>query len=143
MTEWSRTNVAVLIAAAVGVVVLLVVLLSGSGGGDVSEVERVVAQIRAAELDHYAKYREYVATGWAPRPRFEVDGSEVAWASEPGFQRLGFAPDAPALVGTYRVTVDERGFVVTGVCDVDGDGHQRVVTATATQEATVSSGDEL
>ena len=107
MTEWSRTNVAVAVAAVVGVVVLLVFLATAvTGAGDPGEVARVGAQIRDAELRHYAKYEEYVATGWAPRPRFEVDGVEVAWASDPGFGRLGFVPEDASLVGSYRVTVD-------------------------------------
>lgn len=132
---------------AIGGGLLLAVVLVAIGlsmiptsGSARDELPRVVEAIRQAELEHHRRYHEYVATDWAPRERFDVDGTPVDWRSSPDFGRLGWRPEeGMQLYGSYRVTLTENDFQVMGVADLDGDGRHTVVIATAEQAAELRS----
>jgi hypothetical protein len=118
-----------------GGIVLVLTLRSGNGAAR-EELPRLVNSIRKFELDNYGPFQEYVSAEPAPRPAHAVDGNAVPWASNDGFDKLGWAPDdVGAVVGSYRVAATATGFTVTGTCDLDGDGERAVFVATEKEEA--------
>ena len=87
--------------------------------------------IRTAEQGYFFAHGRYLG-----EPRFRPDPvpseSLRSWDRNSHFESLGWSPEG-LVRGSYRVTVSESGedFLMTGICDVDGDGDFASYTATA------------
>ena len=129
----------VLIGAAVVVVLALIavpIVMGTSRKSARAEVPLLVDEIRELELRYRSSFGEYVSAEPAPRLPHLVDAAPATWASNRGFDAIGFAPPEPeAVVGSYKVAATEAGFTVTGTCDVDGDGRRAVYVATEAEPA--------
>lgn len=127
-------------AAVIGVLGLIAVPLFMSVGKNSSreEVPLVVESLRRAELFHFKQFGEYVAIESGPRAPTTVGTTSAPWATNAGFTALGWTPGEVGLsdlYGSYKVSVTDAGFKVTGTCDVDGDGERATFEATADDEA--------
>lgn len=127
-------------AAVIGVLGLIAVPLFMSVGKNSSreEVPLVVESLRRAELFHFKQFGEYVAIESGPRAPTTVGTTSVPWATNAGFTALGWTPAKEGLsdlYGSYKVSVTDAGFKVTGTCDVDGDGERATFEATVDDEA--------
>jgi hypothetical protein len=127
-------------AAVIGVLGLIAVPLFMSVGKNSSreEVPLIVESLRRAELFHFKQFGEYVAIEAGPRSPTTVGKSSVPWKPNPGFTALGWDPGQEGLselYGSYRVSVTDNSFKVTGTCDVDGDGERATFEATVEEEA--------
>lgn len=126
-------------ATVIGVLGLIAVPLFMSVGKNSSreEVPLIVESLRRAELFHFKQFGEYVAIESGPRAPTAVGASSVAWKSNAGFEALGWTPAQEGLselFGSYKVSVTDTGFKVTGTCDVDGDGERATFEATVDEE---------
>jgi type II secretory pathway pseudopilin PulG len=136
----------ILIAVAVVAVLILVaipLLLSGSKQGQLTEVPLNVNAIRTAEIQYHDAFGEYVSAEAAPRAPHAVDPNPIPWAPSRGFNRLSWAPETEAVVGSYSVTATSDGFTVFGACDVDGDGARATFEANLAQEAKATSAENV
>lgn len=110
------------------------------------EVPLVVESIRAAEFAYHDPFGEYVSAESAPREPHLVDENPVAWASNGGFDKLGWKPGDVGLdtiYGSYKVATTKDGFTVIGTCDIDGDGERAIYEATAEAEATAKTASNV
>lgn len=142
MERITRTHVA--IGAVVLVVVLLAVGIPLYRGSSVKarrdEVPAYVEQIRVALIAYHAAFGEYTGADPAPRDAGALDETAVPWVSSTdgvvdegyrGFVRMAWEPpDLSAVYGSYSIRLTDTGFVVTGLCDVDGDGRRAEFRAT-------------
>jgi hypothetical protein len=103
------------------------------------ELPLIVDEIRKFEIAYQKPFGEYVSAPYAPRAPHAVDGERAAWATNAGYEKLGFSPieslGADELYGTYRVAITASGFTVTGTADIDGDGERSVYVATESEPA--------
>ncbi len=118
----------------VAVVVLLLVIavpfgINKSKKSRRAEVPLVVKAIHQAEEAHDAAFGGYIECEAAPRPMHAVTKDPVPWASNRGYGRLSWAPEAAELYGAYKVALEGDGFTVTGACDIDGDGERALFKA--------------
>lgn len=117
-----------------GLLLLAIAITAGlprwSKGRNISaraEVPLVVDALVAAQVAHHDKHGSWFRFGPAPRPSSELDPGAVPW----GQSLTGsFSPPLPRVRGSYTVSIEDGRFVVTGRCDVDGDGTAAVYTAT-------------
>ena len=126
-------------ATVIGVLGLIAVPLFMSVGKNSSreEVPLVVESLRRAELFHFKQFGEYVAIESGPRAPTTVGPTSVPWKANTGFAALGWTPAQEGLselYGSYKVSVTDTGFKVTGTCDVDGDGERATFEATVDEE---------
>lgn len=127
-------------AAVVGVLGLIAVPLFMSVGKNSSreEVPLVVDSLRQAQLFHHKQFGEYVAIESGPQAPTTVGPRGVPWKTNAGFTALGWDPSSVGLselYGSYKVSVTDDGFKITGTCDVDGDGERATYEATVEDEA--------
>lgn len=125
----------ILIGVAVVALLLLIAVpfgISKSKKSRRAEVPLLVKAIHQAEVDYKAAFAAegFVTCEAAPRPMHAVDKEPTKWASNRGFDRLAWAPEAAEVYGAYKVTVDGDNFVVNGACDIDGDGERALFKAT-------------
>lgn len=92
-----------------------------------------VDAIKRAEEAWYREHNSFVGADWEPRE--QVDAEAVLWEPGGGFAKLGFEPLVQPVRGAYRIQVVEGGYVVTGHCDVDGDGVLAVYEATHVRDS--------
>ena len=100
-----------------------------------AEISSNLSSIKEALNTHNAEHGEYVEA--APHPTGASGPGTRPWADgNEGFETIGWRPEGDTR-GTYSVSIrqvnseDPQGdFVVTGICDVDGDGVFATYTAT-------------
>lgn len=139
-----RTEVIVGIVVVVVVIVIAIPLLGGTSKKTArAEVPLHVDAIKLAEVTYSEAFEEFVSAEAAPRAMTAVNQDRVAWAPTPGFVKLAWEPADPELYGAYMVTTKDGGFTVTGTCDVDGDGTRAIYTATADDNATRTTPEDV
>ena len=100
-----------------------------------TEIARNLSSIKEALDTHNAEHGEYIEA--APHPTGTPGPGTRPWADgNEGFETIGWRPEGDAR-GTYSVSIrqvnsdDSQGdFVITGTCDMDGDGVFATYTAT-------------
>jgi type IV pilus assembly protein PilA len=106
-----------------------------------AEVPSNVDGIKTAELAYEASFDQFVASV-LPHPRTTVDKQQVAWSTGSGFDTLGWGPDGNVR-GMYGVMTSPTDFLISGMCDVDGDGSMSYWTASVSQNAAMTSGNNV
>ena len=103
-----------------------------------AEVPSNVDGIKTAEMGYDAAFDEYIEQTSAV-PSSTPDKTQKAWTTGTAFDTLGWSPDGKVR-GTYQVEEsNSTDFMVTGICDVDGDGTQSTYTASRTLNSTMTS----
>lgn len=106
-----------------------------------AEVPALVHGIKTAELAYEAAFDELVSA--APQPSGAPGKAAVAWPEHTEFEELGWQPDG-MVRGRYQVElVDGSDFVVSGRCDVDGDGAVSAWTASRLVNATMTTAADV
>jgi type IV pilus assembly protein PilA len=111
-----------------------------------AEVPGNVDAIKTAAIGYEAAFDQIIdlpaspagwsagAAGKAPLP---WDGAADSWG------RVGWQPDGPVR-GQYQLAiVGTNDFLITGQCDVDGDGTQATYTATRSLNTTQVTNNEI
>ncbi len=111
-----------------------------------AEVPGNVDAIKTAAIGYEAAFDQIIdlpaapagwsagAAGKAPLP---WDGAADSWG------RVGWQPDGPVR-GQYQLAiVGTNDFLITGQCDVDGDGSQATYTATRSLNTTQVTNNEI
>jgi Tfp pilus assembly protein PilE len=138
-----RTEVliGVAVVAVLGLIAVPLVL-SNAKSNRRDAVREMVDEIREHEIEYAAAFSGagYTSADPAPRPFIEVDETPIPWVSNRGFDEIGWAPDdTTAVYGAFRVSATADGFVVTGTCDLDGDGERAVFEASKDAPAVMKS----
>lgn len=95
-----------------------------------AEVPLLVDTIRTAEITAEEAYGTYVPAAPAPRAPEAVGKTPVPWSPSAGLEELSLRPPTDHIYGSYTVELTDDGFIVRGVCDLDGDGVPAVYEAT-------------
>jgi type IV pilus assembly protein PilA len=93
--------------------------------------------IRSAQVSFEAATDHVLDCDPAPRARSYLDGALVPWtdAGDHSWEELGWHPDG-AVRGSYTTNRDDTlGFTVLGATDLDDDGVEADVLATASESA--------
>lgn len=131
-----------LMAAAAFAVLLVIVVplfLSGNKSAERDAVAQQVEGIRQAVLDYHDAFGEFVDATVAPRAFEQVNADAVLWQPSEGFRALSWQPPTDATRAAFKVDLTSDGFVVTGTCDLDGDGQRAVFKATHDQAANATT----
>ena len=110
-----------------------------------SEVPSNVKGIKTSEMGYDAAFDQFLTA--AQHPASLPGKVQVQWTSNGDFQKLGWAPDGKVR-GQYKVATTLASatpggdFLVTGVCDVDGDATTAEYTATKSINATVNTAND-
>lgn len=103
------------------------------------EVPNYVEGIRAAEVAYHGVHGTYLPVGSRDLALSDNPGKALRpWSGGPDWDQLGWAPDGQVR-GAYWVDATDEEFVVTGFCDVDGDGIPAVYQASTSDPAWRSS----
>ena len=107
-----------------------------------AEVPTNVDGIKTAEVAYDAAYDV-----WAEQATFWPDPSPGkqtrAWTGGSGFETMGWTPDG-VVRGSYKVIATTAGdFMVTGICDVDGNLDRATYTATRDSRPILNHPNEL
>jgi len=107
-----------------------------------AEVPTNVDGIKTAEVAYDAAYDV-----WAEQPAFWPDatpGKQARyWPGGSGFETMGWTPDG-IVRGSYKVIATTAGdFMITGVCDVDGNLERATYTATRDSRPILNHPNEL
>jgi hypothetical protein len=108
-----------------------------------AEVPLNVDSIRTAEITWHGSFDDYVSATDAPRAMTAVNDQAVAWAPSKGFEELRWSPADAQVYGSYKVVASDKGFTVTGACDVDADGARAVYTATQDEGAKATTDESI
>ena len=100
-----------------------------------AEVPSNVDGIKTAELAYDAAFDRFIQQT-AFYPSASPGKAQVAWAAGSAYDTIGWAPDGKVRGGYKITTTSSTDFLVTGICDVDGDGVQASYTATKSINAT-------
>ena len=104
-----------------------------------AEVPGNVDGIKTAQIAYDAAFDTYVEVS-SYKPSSSVGKTQKSWSSGTSFDTLGWGPDGKVR-GAYKVTSkSSTDFLVTGICDVDGDGTQASFTATKSINTTMNTG---
>ncbi len=104
-----------------------------------AEVPSNVDGIKTAQIAYDAAFDTYVEVS-SYKPSSSVGKKQKTWSSGTDFDTLGWGPDGKVR-GAYKVTSKSTtDFLVTGICDVDGDGTQASFTATKSINTTMNTG---
>lgn len=93
-----------------------------------------VDTIRIAQLSLHDFEEAYVPCGSADEARAAVKGGDIAWKGGDCWTKLGFNPLGTPR-GAWWVDVNEDGFEVHGLADLDADGTPIEIVATKDQTA--------
>jgi len=107
-----------------------------------AEVPSNVDGIKTAELAYDAAFDTFIqeTTAW---PAAAGGKTQEVWTSGSGFDTLGWAPDGKVR-GQYTVaSTSTTDFLVTGICDVDGDGSSANYTATKSINSTLNTNNDV
>ena len=90
-----------------------------------------IRAIKEAQENYYREHNHYVECD--PYPAFPQKGTQD-WEKldSGGFYTINWAPEVDVR-GSYRVSVSDDDFTVTGISDVDGDGVYATAVATKSQ----------
>ena len=105
-----------------------------------AELPPNVDGVKTAEIAYEAAFDVFIDVGATPG----AHGGKVAqnWPASTTFDTLGWEPSGKVR-GSYAVSGSTNtNFLVTGICDVDGDGDEATYTATKSISATLATGDE-
>jgi len=101
-----------------------------------AEVPSNVDGIKTAQIAYDAQYDTYVEQT-ALYPTSRPGKEQLSWPSGSNFDDLGWGPDGKVR-GAYRVvSTSSTDFLITGICDVDGDGIYATFTATKSINTTM------
>ena len=104
-----------------------------------AEVPSNVDGIKTAQIAYDAAFDTYVEIS-DYKPSSSVGKTQKTWTSGTDFDTLGWGPDGKVR-GAYKVTSkSSTDFLVTGICDVDGDGTQASFTATKSVNTSMNTG---
>jgi len=111
-----------------------------------AEVPGNVDGIKTSELAYDAAFDAFIVES-TPRPNTialsAADKVQRAWVTGTGFDTLGWAPDGKVR-GAYSVnSTSSTDFLVTGECNVDGDGTASSWTATKTINAKMNTNNDV
>lgn len=104
-----------------------------------AEVPGNVDGIKTAQIAYDAAFDTYVQVS-SYKPSSTVGKTQKDWTSGTDFDTLGWGPDGKVR-GAYKVTSkSSTDFLVSGICDVDGDGTNASFTATKSINTTMNTG---
>lgn len=105
-----------------------------------AEVPTNVDGIRMAQIAYKASWSRFIeVSSWTPSS--VVTKTARSWSSGTGFDSLGWRPDSLKVKGSYKVTSkSSTDFLVTGICDVDGDEARASFTATRALKTKMNTG---
>jgi hypothetical protein len=104
-----------------------------------AEVPGNVKGIKTAQIAYDAAFDTYIQVS-SFKPGSTVGKTQKTWTSGTDFDTLGWLPDGKVR-GAYKVTSSSStDFLVTGICDVDGDGTNATFTATKSVNTTMTTG---
>jgi type IV pilus assembly protein PilA len=107
-----------------------------------AEVPSNVKGIKTAQIAYDAAFDTYIQVS-SYKPSSSVGKAQRTWVSGTDFDTLGWMPDGKVR-GAYKVTSSSRSdFLVTGICDVDGDGVRASFTATKSINTTMTTGNNI
>jgi len=107
-----------------------------------AEVPGNVDGIKTAQIAYDAAFDTYIQVS-SYKPSSTVGKTQKDWDSGTGFDTLGWNPDGKVR-GAYKVTSkSSTDFLVTGICDVDGDSSNANFTATKSINTTMNSGQNV
>jgi type IV pilus assembly protein PilA len=109
-----------------------------------AEVPSNVDGVKTAQLAYDAAFDEFI-TQSTFMPSSTVNKQQQAWSGggASGFDTLGWSPDGDVR-GAYKVsTTSSTDFLVTGICDVDGDGAQVTYTARKSVNAALTTANDI
>lgn len=110
------------------------------------EVPGNVDGIKTGEIAYEASNNQYVEAAEAPRSMSggTADKDPASWdPAASGFADIGWKADGKVR-GGYQVTdVTGTDFLVTGTCNVDGDGANAVYTATTSINSTLTTANDV
>jgi len=107
-----------------------------------AEVPGNVDGIKTAELAYDAAFDQYKNVSTF-HPTTSVNKQANTWTAGTNFDTLGWAPDGKVR-GMYKVeSTSSTDFLVTGVCDVDGDGQNASYTAKKTVNTGPTTGNNV
>jgi len=113
-----------------------------------AEIPANVDGIKTAEMAYDASFDQFINI--SQHPTGSPDKSPDPWGTgNSGFRTVGWAPDGQVR-GRYNVTTTSPSssnpggnFVVTGICDVDGDGVTANYTATKSINAVQNTANDV
>jgi type IV pilus assembly protein PilA len=103
-----------------------------------AEVPSNVDGIKTAELAYEASFDQFVQQS-ALHPNSSPNKQQRAWTSGSAFDTLGWGPDGNVRGSYYVISAGPTDFVVSGSCDVDGDGSQASYSASKTINASMNT----
>jgi type IV pilus assembly protein PilA len=104
-----------------------------------AEIPSNVDGIKTAQIAYDAAFDTYIEVS-SYQPSSSVGKNQRPWRSGTSFDTLGWGPDGKVR-GAYKVlSRSSTDFIVTGICDVDGDGTQARFTATKSINTTMNTG---
>ena len=101
-----------------------------------------VEEIRQKELSYYSTHNEFVALDVTPA---KIVGPGTVPFDSPDikdWKRLGWLPSGDVRC-QYRVEVTESDFLVSGRCDVDGDGNYSMYQASRMKETKLITAEDI
>ena len=106
-----------------------------------NELPQMIESIKKAEQDNFELLGFYVdAEAYPKDPGPDSQAWEISTSG--GFVTIAWKPEAEVF-GSYSVKVDGDGFVVKGVCDLDGDGIFATYTATKDTAAVLVTPEDV
>jgi type IV pilus assembly protein PilA len=104
-----------------------------------AEVPSNVDGIKTSQIAYDAAFDTYIQVS-SYKPSSSVGKTQQSWSTGTAFDTLGWGPDGKVR-GAYKVTSKSTtDFLVTGICDVDGDGTNATFTATKSINTTMNTG---
>ncbi len=107
-----------------------------------AEVPSNVDGVKTAQLAYDAAFDQFIVqTSFFPSPT--VGKQQVQWTTGSNFDTLGWSPDGEVR-GAYKVeTTSTTDFLVTGICDVDGDGTSSTYTSRKSINAVMTTANDI
>ncbi len=107
-----------------------------------AEVPSNVDGIKTAQLAYDAAFDQFIEQT-AFYPSSTVGKQQVAWTGGSSFDTLGWSPDGEVR-GAYKVaSTSSTDFLVTGICDVDGDGVNSTYTSRKSINAVMTTNNDV
>ena len=104
-----------------------------------AEVPGNVDGIKTAQIAYDAAFDKYIEVDdW--KPDSTIAKTQRTWTSGSGFDTLGWGPDGKVRGRDTVSSSSTTDFLVTGECDVDGDGTEASFTATKSVNTKMNTG---
>lgn len=103
-----------------------------------------IAEIREAEVAYHKKHGRYLPldSEAVARQSGVVGAGRGTWTPGPAWEKLDWRPPRPQR-GAYWVEVNDQGFEVHGICDLDGDGAVAHFSATGRSDLSQHTDDDI